>query len=182
MPARINNLVCGVFLDRDGTLIEDRGDLADQSQVVFFKDTITSLQSLCERFYLFMVTNQSGVTKGTISMQEAEGVNAYIESYLRGHGILFKATYVCPHARWSGCHCMKPSPYFLEKAAGDFGVDLGCSFVIGDHPHDVQLAINAGATGIYVLSGHGRKHSHDIPAGTTVAQGIKEATEIILER
>ena len=170
-----------VFLDRDGTIIEDRGDLSNPSQVVFFKDTVSSLRCLSAHFALFIVTNQPGVAKGTISMQEVEHVNNHIGSYLSEHGIPLLATYVCPHERVSACHCIKPNPYFLKKAERDFGIDLRRSFVIGDHPHDVELAKNVGANAIYLLSGHGIKHRDEISRDTEVAGGIQEATKIILE-
>lgn len=171
-----------VFLDRDGTIIEDRGDLSDPSQVVFFGDTVQSLRSLAERFLLFVVTNQSGVAKGTITLQDVDRVNAHVASYLEQHGVRIAASYVCPHERVAGCRCIKPNPYFLKKAEHDFGVDLTRSFVIGDHPHDVEFAMRAGATGIYVLSGHGMKHQAELPPHVPVTDGIREATEQILER
>ena len=171
-----------VFLDRDGTIIEDRGYLSDSSQVVFFKDTVSSLRRLSEHFALFIVTNQSGVAKGLITMQDVENVNNYIVSYLARHGIQLQASYVCPHESVSACRCIKPNPYFLKKAERDFGIDLGRSFVIGDHPHDVELAKNAGADAIYLLSGHGMKHRDEIAEDTAVAERIGEATEVILER
>ena len=139
-------------------------------------------QTLSGHFALFIVTNQSGVAKGTISMQDVERVNSYISSYLSAHGVRFLAIYVCPHERLSACPCIKPNSYFLKKAKRDFGIDLERSFVIGDHPHDVELARNAGANGIYVLSGHGMKHRGDIPGDTEVAGDIREATEIIRQR
>ncbi|MGA1874709.1 MAG: D-glycero-alpha-D-manno-heptose-1,7-bisphosphate 7-phosphatase [bacterium] len=176
-----NKPIPAVFLDRDGTIIEDCGDLCNPSQVVFFKDTVSSLRCLSAHFALFMVTNQSGVAKGTISMQEVEQVNNHIISYLSAYGIPLLATYVCPHERASACHCIKPNPYFLKMAKRDFGIDLRRSFVIGDHPHDVELAKNAGAHAIYLLSGHGMKHRDEISRDTVVAGGIGEAAEIILE-
>lgn len=171
-----------VFLDRDGTLIEDRGDLSRPSQVVFFQETVRSLRLLAQDFALFIVTNQSGVAKGTITIEDVRRVNAYIESYLAARHVPIAATYVCPHQRASGCRCIKPQPFFLKQAERDFHVDLRRSFVIGDHPHDVDLAGRAGATGIYVLSGHGLKHRGEIHATTLVAGGIHEAAEQVLER
>ena len=171
-----------VFLDRDGTIIEDRGNLSHPSQVVFFSDTVASLRCLSAHFALFIVTNQSGVAKGAISMPEVEAVNHHLRSHLSAQGINFLATYVCPHERGDGCACIKPNPYFLQKAEGEFGVDLRRSFVIGDHPHDAALAKNAGAHGIYVLSGHGRKHRAELPGGVAVAEGIREAAAIICQR
>ena len=171
-----------VFLDRDGTIIEDRGDLSDPSQVVFFKDTIPALRDLADHFALFIVTNQSGVAKGTITIEDVQRVNDYVEEYVAARGAEIVATYVCPHLRSSGCRCIKPNPYFLEEAKRDFGIDLKRSFAIGDHPHDVEFATRVGATGIYVLSGHGMKHRADIPAQTIVVEGIRQAAEQILAR
>ncbi len=170
-----------VFLDRDGTIIEDRGDLCDPAEVVWFEDTLPSLRRLCSRFDLFIVTNQSGVAKGTITREDVDRVNAYVSSYLAEHGIPIVATYVCPHERVSGCQCIKPNPYFLKKAESDFGINLSRSFAIGDHPHDVELAQNVGATGIYVLTGHGMRHQGGIPANAIVTERIGEAVERILE-
>ncbi len=170
-----------VFLDRDGTIIEDRGDLSDPSQVVFFPDTVASLRRLCDHFTLFIVTNQSGVGKGTISMKDVERVNGHVVSYLAEHGVPIAATYVCPHTSESGCRCIKPNSYFLKKAEGEFGIDIQRSFAIGDHPHDVEFATRAGATGIYVLSGHGTKHLGELSADTIITDGIQEAVERILE-
>ena len=171
-----------VFLDRDGTIIEDRGDLSAPEEVVWYEDTIPSLLSLSGCFHLFMVTNQPGVAKGTIGRDDVDRVNAYVSSRLAQHGIPIAAIYVCPHERADGCHCGKPNPYFLRKAERDFRVDLERSFVVGDHPHDVKLASNVGATGIYVLSGHGRKHRQEIPEDAVVAEGIGGAAEEILVR
>lgn len=182
MDTERHNCMPAIFLDRDGTIVEDNGDLSDPLQVVFFEDTVSSLRRLSAYFALFIVTNQSGVAKGTITMQQVDRVNAHIDSHLAKHGVRLLATYVCPHQRADGCECIKPNPFFLNKAKRDFGIDVGRSFVIGDHPHDVEFAMRGGASAIYVLSGHGMKHRHEIPRNTVVAAGIREATEIILER
>ncbi len=176
---RQENPRTAVFLDRDGTIIEDRGDLWDPAQVVFFKDTVPALRCLAEQFALFIVTNQSGVAKGTITMKDVQRVNDYVEKYLAAKDVPIAATYVCPHERSSGCRCIKPNAFFLKEAERDFAIDLRRSFVIGDHPHDVELATRVGATGIYVLSGHGRKHRRELSVETIVATGISEATETI---
>ena len=180
--SRQENHRAAVFLDRDGTIIEDRGDLWDPAQVVFFRDTVPALRRLAEHFALFIVTNQSGVAKGTITIEDVQRVNDHVEKYLAGKGVPIAATYVCPHQRSSDCQCIKPNPYFLKRAEREFGIDLRRSFVIGDHPHDVELATRVEASGIYVLSGHGLKHRADIEVQTIVVDGIREAAEQILAR
>ncbi len=185
MKSTNSNIRCehprpAVFLDRDGTLIEDHGDLSDPSQVVFYEDTVTALLRLADRFALFIVTNQSGVAKGTITIEGVHRVNGYVEEYLAARGVPIAAIYVCPHLRSSGCECIKPKPHFLKEAERNFSIDLRRSFVIGDHPHDVELAMQVGATGIYVLSGHGMKHRGELTMETIVVDGIGEATDKIL--
>ena len=179
-PSQGGRLRPAVFLDRDGTLIEDRGDLRCPSNVAFFPETVDALRMLQRRFSLFIVTNQSGVSKGVLTLQDVERVNKRIVSHLTRAGVRIIATYVCPHQRSDGCACIKPNPYFLLKAARQYGVDLQRSFVIGDHPSDMQLACNTGASGIYVLTGHGGKHHDELRHGDIVVSGILEAADWIL--
>jgi D-glycero-D-manno-heptose 1,7-bisphosphate phosphatase len=171
-----------VFLDRDGTLIDERGDLFHPAQVVFFEDTISSLQRLQKHFKLFIVTHQPGVARGTLSLQDVARVNYHVVSQLFESGVRIIETYVCPHARTDNCGCIKPKPFFLRKAEREHRIDLQLSFVIGDHPHDVEFATNVGAKGIYVLSGHGKKHRKALSQDATVVAGIGEAAELILNR
>jgi len=169
-----------VFLDRDGTLIEDRGHLSCPSQVQFFPTTVDALRRLSEDFLLFIVTNQSGVAEGLIRAEAVEEVNKYIVTRLQADGIRIVQVYVCPHRRSDGCQCIKPQPYFLHQAAQQYGVDLQRSFVIGDHPHDVELARRVGAQGVYVCSGHGWKHFQELTGPQIVVPDIRAAAEWIL--
>lgn len=169
-----------VFLDRDGTLIEDRGHVGDPSEVVFYPDTIPALQRLREHFLLFLVTNQPWVARGILTLEQVDRVNAWVLSHLAEHGITITAVYVCPHERAERCACIKPNPYFLQKAAAEYGVDLPRSFTVGDHPHDVEFARSVGARGVYVRTGHGSKHLADLRPDEIVVAGIGEAADWIL--
>lgn len=169
-----------VFLDRDGTIIDDAGFLRDVSQVEFYPQTFEALRRL-EGFVLFIVTNQSGIAKGHIRTEEARTVNDFVVRRLAEEGSSIRAVYCCPHQRSDGCECMKPSPYFLRVAANEYEIDLTQSFVIGDHPSDVELAHAVGAKGIYVLTGHGHKHRAELQVPSTVVADIGEAVEVILE-
>jgi histidinol-phosphate phosphatase family protein len=175
-----SNLKPAVFLDRDGTIIEDRGHLRSPSEVVFFPDTVRALQRLQEHFLLCIVTHQPGVSGGLLSAEEVARVNDHVVAELRKHGVVISAVYCCPHRRDEQCACIKPKPLFLQQAAVAYGVDLQRSFVVGDHPHDVILADNAGATGVYVLTGHGAKHLAEMSGCKVVVPGIREAVEWIL--
>lgn len=168
-----------IFLDRDGTLIEDRGYLREPSEVCLFPETIKSLARLGGSYLLFIVTNQTGVADGLLTLREVDEINRHLAQTLRAHGVEIAHAYVCPHKQGDDCACIKPKPYFLEKAARDFALDLSSSFVIGDHPCDVDLARNAGARGIFVLTGHGVKHRSELADDAVVVPGIEEAVEWI---
>lgn len=167
-----------VFLDRDGTLIEDAGFLRSIAQVDFYPQTFAALRRLGD-FVLFIVTNQSGIARGLISSEEARDVNDHVVQRLAEAGVKIRAVYCCPHQQADGCECIKPNPYFLKRAELDYEIDLSRSFVVGDHPSDVELACNVGATGIYVLTGHGEKHRAELHVSGTVVADIGAAIDVI---
>lgn len=171
-----------IFWDRDGTLIEDRGHLSDLGDVVFYPGTINALHRLNDHFLFFIVTNQPGVAKGMIGIEDVERINAHVISQLTDAGIAISAVYVCPHGRADACECIKPKPYFLRKAAKHFQVSLPDSFVVGDHPHDVELAEQVGARGVYVCTGHGLKHLDELQGQQVVVSDIQAAADWILSR
>lgn len=169
-----------IFLDRDGTLIDDRGYLSRIEDAVFYEETVPALLRLHAQFELFIVTNQAGIGLKKITAEDAARVNGHVVETLSRAGIGVREVYVCPHTRDDGCECHKPKTLFLRNAARDYGVSLDRSFVIGDHPADVYLAKGSGATGIYVLSGHGASHRADLKDRFEIATGIGEAIEKVL--
>jgi D-glycero-D-manno-heptose 1,7-bisphosphate phosphatase len=175
-----SNKNAAVFLDRDGTIIEDRGHLRDPSDVVFFSETFEALRKLQEHFHLFIVTNQRGIAEGRITRRDVDRINRCIGTALFDRGIKIENVYTCPHRRSDNCRCIKPKPYFLKRAASRYHLDLSKSFAVGDHPHDIQLARNADASGIYVLTGHGQKHLTEVLDDTEIVPGIMEAAEKIV--
>ncbi len=171
-----------VFLDRDGTIIEDNGYIDRIEQVEFYPFAVDALKMLHEEFLLFIVTNQSGISLGKISGEAAAEVNAHVASVLRSHGITIQQTFCCVHTRDENCACIKPKPYFINKANRDYGIDIAASYTVGDHPHDVEFGDGAGATGLYVLTGHGRKHADDLPANKQRFDNIMDAAAFITGR
>lgn len=171
-----------IFWDRDGTLIEDRGHLSDLGDVVFYPGTINALRRLHDHFLFFMVTNQPGVAEGTIGINDVDRINAHVVTQLANAGITISAVYACPHRRVDQCECIKPNPFFLRKAAKDFQVSLRDSYVVGDHPHDVELAERVGAQGVYVCTGHGLKHLDELQRRQVVVSDIQAAADWILSR
>lgn len=171
-----------VFLDRDGTLIHDGGYLRRPRDVVFYEETFPALRALQTRFMLFVVTNQSGIAKGLQSPEEVKTVNRFVEERLRREGILLRKTYTCPHAREEGCRCIKPNPFFAHQSARDFDLCLSSSYAVGDHPHDVEFGRGFGGTGLYVLTGHGKKHLKEWEKTGPVFPSLSEAATWILQR
>ncbi len=169
-----------VFLDRDGTLIEDEGYISSPDDIHLFPETISSLQKIANDYDLFVVTNQSGIAKGLITTEEVDAVNKALDSQLKEAGIEIRRWYVCPHDREDHCDCMKPKPRFMLEASNEFRIDLSRSFVIGDHPHDVLMGNEYGATGLYLLTGHGAKHSIEVASDKLLFHTIGDAVDWIL--
>ncbi len=169
-----------VFLDRDGTLIEDVGALHSVEQIELYSDTVAALRKLQGKYRLFVITNQSGVSKGLLSIEQVHAVNSFLDELLRREGIEILEWYVCPHRREENCSCIKPKPEFVLRAQKKYGLDLSRSFVIGDHPHDVFTANEQGVFGLYLLTGHGGKHLSDLALDKMIFHRLSDAVEWIL--
>jgi D,D-heptose 1,7-bisphosphate phosphatase len=151
-----------IFLDRDGTIINDKGTIGDIKQVEFYPYTFDCLRQLQKTYLLFIATNQPGIAQGIILEEQVEKVNLFIQDVLKNQGIKIQEIYFCPHQKSDNCECRKPKKYFLEKAKKEYLLDMRNSYMVGDHQSDAELAINSGAKGIFVLTGHGRSHYKDL--------------------
>jgi len=168
-----------IFLDRDGTLIEDVGYLKNPSEIVFYDNTFTALQLLQKKHLLFIITNQSGISKGALTEEEVNAVNNAILNRFTKESINIQEVFVCPHTVEDRCECRKPNSYFIQKAEIKYGLDLSKSFMIGDHPSDVYCAENAEVTGIYLLTGHGCQHLHEFKHKPLIKADILGAAKYI---
>ena len=172
-----------VFLDRDGTINEDVGNLYLPEKLVFIQGAIEALQLLQEKFFLFIITNQSGVGKGAFSRDEYRRFNDYFINTLKTFGITIKEVFSCLHAKEEQCICYKPSPYFVEQAKKSYDLDISHSYCIGDHPHDIEMAKRAGAHSIFLLTGHGIKHKNELTARPEhIADNLYQAALLIRGR
>jgi D-glycero-D-manno-heptose 1,7-bisphosphate phosphatase len=170
-----------IFLDRDGTIIQDLGYLKNPQDVEFFSGTFTALLKLQERFLLFIITNQSGISKGITTANEVKQVNDYLVETLKSKGIIISYVFCCPHTNEDNCACKKPKPYFIHQAADLYHLNLKGSYIIGDHPSDVECGLNASVTPIYVMTGHGTKHKNELSSNCVICQDLVEASNYILE-
>lgn len=174
-----------IFLDRDGTINEDVGDFCSPEKLIFVPRAIEALKILQERFSLFIITNQSGIGKNLFSEEEFLQFNKHFKTLLKNEGITIKEIYYCPHTKEENCICRKPNTYFLRQAEKDCGIDLKKSYVLGDHPHEVEMARKVGAGSVYLLTGHGAKHEQELELSTQpdfIANDIYEAAIWIIER
>src|SRR5215472_5034231 len=134
-----------VFLDRDGTLIEERNYLSRPEDVVILPGTGPALKSLQDAgFRLFIISNQSGVGRGYFTMVDVERVNRHLLGELERQKVRFEKIYVAPEAPGAPSRGRKPSPEFLFDARDHFQLDLSRSFMVGDKLIDLQCGWNAG--------------------------------------
>lgn len=173
-----------VFLDRDGTLIEERNYLSQPSQVALFPETIDALKKLKEfGFMLVMVTNQSGVGRGYFSAQDLDEVHRHIAHLLMEKNVELDAIYICPHTPNDRCSCRKPEPGLAIKASEELDIDLSRSYMIGDKPADIGLATAIGAVPVLVRTGYGKKFQNDpetVRAAGYVADHLLDAASWII--
>ena len=147
----------GVFLDRDGTIIEEKVYLHRPEEVVIFPRAAQALIKLQSAgFLLFIVTNQPGVGRGYFHMDDVNPVHAHLLQKLAEQEVHFTQVYVAPEAPGQLIHGRKPSPKLLFEAREEFGVDLSKSYMIGDKMVDLECGWNAGVKkSILVRTGYG---------------------------
>lgn len=141
-----------IFLDRDGTIIENVGYLNECSKIKFLPRVSEAIKLLNENGFKVMVTtNQSGVARGFFTEETVREINRYIQESLAKQGALIDKTYYCPHhiegiieEYRKECYCRKPNPGMIEQAVGEFDIDLKGSFVIGDKSSDIEAGHRAG--------------------------------------
>ena len=163
-----------VFLDKDGTIIEDKNYLNSFDNLVILPLAKKNLQQLKKAgFKLIGVTNQSGIGRGIVDEKFVLESNEHLQKKLGIDGF-----YYCPHHPDDKCICRKPEPLMMLKARLDHGIDLKRSYVIGDKESDVLLAKNTGATGILISSTPLFANS----CAAFIARDLKEAVDWIIER
>jgi D-glycero-D-manno-heptose 1,7-bisphosphate phosphatase len=148
------------FLDRDGTLIEDRNYLGDPDGVRLLDGVAEAVALLNGAGYLpVIVSNQSGVARGIFPEAAVHEVNARVRELLlaANAGAAVHAFYHCPHAPEAGCSCRKPKAGMFLRAADEHGLDLQHSIGFGDRDRDLEAARAAGCSDVFLVGeGTGR--------------------------
>lgn len=182
-----------VFLDRDGTMLEEAGYLDRLERLVFFPYAIDAVRLLNRGgFAVCVITNQSGVGRGMYEEAFVAQAHEVIDAAVRAGGARIDGYYYCPHhplaevAQYRmDCDCRKPRPGMLRTAAAALGLDLARSFTVGDKWTDVEVGLAAGARGVLVRTGYGRtseRHPRPGLAPAAVVDDLIGAAAWILGR
>jgi D-glycero-D-manno-heptose 1,7-bisphosphate phosphatase len=151
-----------VFIDRDGTLIEDRGYICDFDQVEIFPFSFEATRMMNENgFKVIVVTNQSSIARGICTEYQVQQLHDKMEEFFRSKRSIINAFYYCPFYEYGVVEkykkrddCRKPLPGMILKAAKDFNINLNESFMIGDNVKDVIAGHKAGCKTMLVKTGN----------------------------
>ncbi len=182
-----------MFIDRDGTLIEEAGYLNHLDRLVLFPYSVDAIRQFNRAgFLVVVITNQAGIARGIVTEEFVETAHRHISECLAAGGAHVDGYYHCPHHREGvreslrrECDCRKPRPGLLRKAAADLDIDLARSFTIGDRWHDLQAGRAAGTGALLVRTGYGRADEQAPLAGLVpdaITDNLASAAGWILSR
>jgi D-glycero-D-manno-heptose 1,7-bisphosphate phosphatase len=182
-----------VFLDRDGTLIEEAGYLDRLDRLVFFPYSVDAVRVLNRAgFAVVIITNQAGIARGIVPESFVADAHRHISERMSAGGAHIDGFYHCPHYpsgtvdKYVGaCQCRKPQPGLLHRARTELDLDLAGSFMVGDRWHDVEAGRAAGARTVLVRTGLGLEAERSPKSGVAadaVADTLIDAAAWILQQ
>jgi D,D-heptose 1,7-bisphosphate phosphatase len=153
-----------VFLDKDGTINEDLGYIADPEDIKLLAGAGEAIKLLNQAGYkTIVISNQSGVARGRFTENTLQYLNKVLHKQILGGGGFLDYIYYCPHHPEIGihpykteCECRKPKPGMIKRGAREHNIDLSASYMIGDKDSDIEAGKNAGLKTILVLTGYGK--------------------------
>jgi D-glycero-D-manno-heptose 1,7-bisphosphate phosphatase len=164
-----------VFLDRDGVINvkAPEGQYITRWEDFHFLPQVAEAISLLHRaqFSVILVSNQRGIAKGCMTVQDLDQIHERMLEQLAGRGATVDAVYYCPHDVDAACACRKPAPGMLLEAAQDHDIDLRASWMVGDSDIDVLAAKNAGCRSVRILRSGGEVKA----ASDLVVRSLMEA-------
>ncbi|MDR2142715.1 MAG: D-glycero-beta-D-manno-heptose 1,7-bisphosphate 7-phosphatase [Deltaproteobacteria bacterium] len=175
-----------VFLDRDGTLNEDRGYVWAWDNWRWLPGVPAALLDLQRAgLSLVVVTNQAGVAKGLYAESELELLHQRVQADLKTQGVELARVYYCPHhpdfSPGPPCQCRKPKPGLIFRAAQELGLDLSRSWLAGDKLSDLEAGRAAGLASLLVRTGYGSHWaSQELPPGTLIFDDLPAAARHII--
>ncbi len=172
-----------VFLDRDGTVIEDRDYLRDPDGVRLLPGADRAIARLAKaKVPVVIVTNQSGIGRGYFSEAEYQAVHQRVDALITAAGGTVLATYHCPHSPELAppCDCRKPAGGLFRRAARDHDLDMGRSYYVGDRLRDLEAGFLAGGR-CFLLRGIHSAPRRPIPSTIEVVASLDQAVDRILD-
>lgn len=176
------------FIDRDGVINRDLGHVHRKQDFEIIPGTIAGLAALqAYGFALIVVTNQAGIAKGLYDEKCFLSLTQYMEKLLEREAVWLDGVYYCPHhpqgavaAYRKECECRKPRPGMLLRAAGELGLDLASSVLVGDKRSDIEAGRSAGVSRcVLVQSGH-RVTSDDIASADICLPDLRAAASWLM--
>ncbi len=171
-----------IFLDRDGTIIEEVNFLSTVENTKLFPYTIEALKLFSNAgFRLFVTTNQSGISRGYFGASAVNAIHSKIQNELAEADIKIEGFFFCPHFPDDGCKCRKPNIGMIDQALENFEIDLDKSWVIGDKKLDIGMGFNANTLTALVLTGYGAKHELELKRKPDlISENVLEAAKLIV--
>ena len=178
-----------VFLDRDGTIIEDSGYINSPEQIKFIPGSIEAIKKLNDAGYkVVIISNQAGIARGLLSEDMLQTIDKIIHRQILSGGGHIDASYYCPHHPEHGvypykqdCECRKPHPGLIKKAVKDKELELAGSFMVGDKSSDIETGKRAGVKTVFVRTGHGQEEEKGLKVKPDhLADNLTEAVRWIL--
>lgn len=170
-----------IFIDRDGTLIEEVNFLSRVEDLRVFEFSVSAIRALKDAGYLvIVVTNQSGIGRGIYTETDMHKIHDQMQTELGG---AIDAFYFCPHLPDEGCICRKPGLGMIEAAQADFEINIERSWMVGDKKIDIETGWNGNLSTAMVLTGYGSEQKKLLEVQPTViANHFGNAVEEILGR
>ncbi len=178
-----------VFMDRDGTIVEDVGYMNSPEQIKFIPGSIEAIKMLNQAGYkVVVITNQAGVARRLITEDMLQTIDKTLHKWILNGGAHLDGIYYCPHHPEHGlypyrqiCECRKPHTGLIKRAHRDLNIDLSQSFMIGDKATDVEAGKRAGTKTILVLTGRGKNEKEMLKEKPDhIAENLLDAVKRVL--
>lgn len=175
-----------LLCDRDGTVIENRhGYVREPAHIKPLPNAVRTLRRVSEAGVpIVLVTNQSAVGRGVLTMSQAIGLHQRLLGSLSAAGVRIAGTYICPHTPADACCCRKPAPGMIREALARFQLEPARTALVGDAVEDMLAARRAGVLGVMVRTGRGADHAERLTAtaetaGTPVVPDLSAAVDLL---
>jgi D-glycero-D-manno-heptose 1,7-bisphosphate phosphatase len=186
----MSSLHPAVFLDRDGTINEEKNYLYRVEDFELLAGAGEGIALLNQAgFRVIVVSNQSGVARGYYSEADVQILHQHLDTLLKPFGARIDAYYFCPHHPENGvgdylrdCTCRKPMPGMLLQAAADLHINLAKSYMIGDKLVDVEAGLAAGCTPYLVRTGYGSTHARLLDQSISISNNLLQAAQMIVNQ